>query len=50
MKCLRIFATPEGESQFDEVELPGDSPQLAGAAPPDIKQTYVMRLKAVRGS
>ena len=22
MKCLRIFATPDGESHFDEVELP----------------------------
>ncbi len=22
MKCLRIYATPDGESRFDEVELP----------------------------
>ena len=22
MKCLRIYATPDGESHFDEVELP----------------------------
>ena len=22
MRCLRIFATPDGESHFDEVELP----------------------------
>jgi hypothetical protein len=22
MKCLRIYATPDGESHFDEIELP----------------------------
>ena len=22
MKCLRIYATPDGESHFDDVELP----------------------------
>jgi hypothetical protein len=33
MKCLRIYATPDGESHFDEIEIPTNkrpaSPEIA---------------------
>ncbi len=33
MKCLRIYATPDGESHFDEIDIPTDkrpvSPEIA---------------------
>ena len=28
MKCLRIYATPDGESHFDEVKIPTSSRQV----------------------
>ena len=28
MKCLRIYSTPDGESHFDEVEIPTNSRQI----------------------
>jgi hypothetical protein len=31
MRCLRIYATPDGESRFDEVELP--TPQVFSSGP-----------------
>jgi len=33
MKCLRVYATPDGESHFDEIDIPTDkqpvSPEIA---------------------
>jgi len=28
MKCLRIYSTPDGESHFDELEIPTSSRQV----------------------
>jgi hypothetical protein len=37
MKCLRIYATPDGESHFDEVELPTTKRRVhPDAAPFDV--------------
>ncbi len=32
MKCLRIYATADGESHFDEVEIPTSSRQVHPSA------------------
>ena len=41
MKCLRIYATPDGESHFDEVDLP-TTPQSVhpDATPFDVTASY----------
>ena len=31
MKCLRVYSTADGESHFDEVEIPTTSRQVARA-------------------
>ena len=41
MKCLRIYATPDGESHFDEVELPTTKRQVhPDAVPFDVTGSY----------
>jgi hypothetical protein len=41
MKCLRIYATPDGESHFDEVELPTTKRSVhPDAAPFEISASY----------
>jgi hypothetical protein len=41
MKCLRIYATPDGESHFDEVELPTTKRSVhPDAAPFDVSASY----------
>lgn len=41
MKCLRIYATPDGESHFDEIELPTTKIAVhADATPFDVTASY----------
>ena len=41
MKCLRVYATPDGESHFDEVEIPMFSRQvIADAATFEVSSKY----------
>lgn len=41
MKCLRISATPDGESHFDEVELPTTKRSVhPDAVPFDVTASY----------
>lgn len=41
MKCLRIYATPDGESHFDEVELPTRKVSVhPDATPFDVTASY----------
>ena len=41
MKCLRIYATPDGESHFDEVELPMTKMSVhPDAVPFDVSASY----------
>jgi hypothetical protein len=41
MKCLRIYATPDGESRFGEVEIPTDKISVhPEAAPFDVTASY----------
>ena len=41
MKCLRIYATPDGESHFDEIELPTTKrPAHPDAEPFDVTARY----------
>jgi len=41
MKCLRIYATPDGESHFDEVELPTTKQSVhPDAVPFDVTASY----------
>jgi hypothetical protein len=41
MKCLRIYATPDGESRFDEVELPTSKVSVhPDAAPFEVSASY----------
>lgn len=41
MKCLRIYATPDGESHFDEVELPSRKVSVhPDATPFDVTASY----------
>jgi hypothetical protein len=41
MKCLRIYATPDGESHFDEVELPTTKRSVhPDAAPFEVSASY----------
>ena len=41
MKCLRIYATPDGESHFDEVELPTTKRSVhPDAVPFDVTANY----------
>ena len=50
MKCLRIYATPDGESHFDEVDLP-TTPQSVhpDATPFDVTASYpASRLRFTR--
>src|SRR5271155_5047847 len=41
MRCLRIFATPDGESHFDEVEIPTmKRPVHPDAVPFEVSASY----------
>ena len=41
MKCLRIYATPDGESHFDEVEMPMTKLSVhPDATPFEVSATY----------
>lgn len=41
MKCLRIYATSDGESRFDEIELPTISLSVhPDAVPFDVTASY----------
>lgn len=41
MKCLRIYATPDGESHFDEVEIPTTKLHVhPDATPFDVSANY----------
>lgn len=41
MKCLRIYATPDGESHFDEIELPTTRQSVhQDATPFDVTASY----------
>ncbi|WP_245457788.1 hypothetical protein [Phyllobacterium myrsinacearum] len=41
MKCLRIYASPDGESHFDEVELPTTKRSVhPDAVPFDVTASY----------
>ena len=41
MKCLRIYATPDGESHFEEVELPTTKRSVhPDAVPFDVSASY----------
>lgn len=41
MKCLRIYATPDGESHFDEIDLPTTKrPVHPDAVPFDVTASY----------
>lgn len=41
MKCLRIYATPDGESHFDEVDIPTHKvPVHPEATPFDVTASY----------
>lgn len=41
MKCLRIYATPDGESHFDEIELPTTTIAVhPDAVPFDVSDSY----------
>jgi hypothetical protein len=41
MKCLRIYATPDGESHFDEVEVPTTKRSVhSDAVPFDVSASY----------
>jgi hypothetical protein len=50
MKCLRIYATPDGESHFDEVEIPTTSRSIfPGATPFEMSANYpASRLRFTR--
>jgi hypothetical protein len=41
MKCLRIYATPDGESRFDEIDIPtSERPIFPDAAPFELSASY----------
>jgi hypothetical protein len=41
MRCLRIYASPDGESHFDEVDIPTVTrPIFPGAAPFELSAQY----------
>ncbi|SFU16040.1 hypothetical protein SAMN05444141_11225 [Pseudovibrio denitrificans] len=41
MKCLRIYATPDGESHFDEIEIPTNQVSVhPDAVPFDVTASY----------
>ena len=41
MRCLRIYATPDGESHFDEIDIPTTKrPAIPGTAPFEISAHY----------
>lgn len=41
MKCLRIYATPDGESHFDEIEIPTTKRSVhPDATPFDVSASY----------
>jgi len=41
MKCLRIYATPDGESRFDEIDIPMTRrPAIPDAAPFELSARY----------
>lgn len=41
MKCLRIYASPDGESHFDEIELPTTKVSVhPDAVPFDVTASY----------
>ncbi len=41
MRCLRIYAAPDGESHFDEVDIPTEKrPIFPGAAPFELSAGY----------
>jgi hypothetical protein len=40
MKCLRIYANPDGESHFDEVELPTTKRSVPDAVPFEVSASY----------
>jgi len=41
MKCTRIYATPDGESHFDEIEMPTTKVSVHSAATPfDVTSNY----------
>ncbi len=41
MKCLRIYATPDGESHFDEIEIPTSQVRVHHAATPfEVSASY----------
>ncbi len=41
MKCLRIYATPDGESHFDEIDIPTKKVSVhPEAAPFDVSASY----------
>src|SRR5262245_57439256 len=41
MKCLRIYATPDGESHFDEIEIPTTQRSIfPGAEPFELSALY----------
>ena len=50
MKCLRIYATPDGESHFDEVELPTTKRSVhPDAVPFDVSASYpAPRVRLIR--
>jgi hypothetical protein len=41
MKCLRIYATPDGESRFDEIDIPMTRrPAFPDTAPLELSARY----------
>ena len=41
MRCLRIYATPDGESHFDEVDIPTTAtPIFPNTAPFEVSASY----------
>jgi hypothetical protein len=41
MRCLRIYATPDGQSHFDEVDIPTiERPIFPGIAPFELSANY----------
>jgi hypothetical protein len=50
MRCLRIYATPYGESHFDEVELPTTKSSVhPDAVPFEVSASYqASRVRLIR--
>jgi hypothetical protein len=40
MKCLRVYATADGESHFDQVEIPSSSRQVHKATAFEVSANY----------